>query len=1405
MKKLTLLLVLIFGFVGNKSFASHQSAADIYYDYISPLKYRVHLIIYRDCTGVNQGPSESISVYSPSLGQTATSGCNITLDTTGNGPTGVEVGDICPGIGTKCTNPSSLFNGYEEWHYSGIVDLPAVAKDWRFEWSSCCRNPAIDNIPQNGMTVYALLNNVDRPVNSSVRLSQKPIPYVCLNQPYLYINGPFDPDGDLINCINGFPLDGGQNCTNSAEDPYTHIFPYTLAAPLASSSTPAYSLSLTTGTASFTPNLIGAYVLNFRFFDIAANGDTLGMSMRDVQLNVANCVAPPPQPLYTLGYNVTNVVGGVLDTTGGVNTVTICPGVPLSFDVSAFTISGSNNLYGTANNAIATPGSSVSFSPPGAAVTGSYSWIPPGNASNNTLVFSFNDSTCTIAQPIVLKAFIIVKLIVLPGVSGGGPYNYCPGGDSVLLSATGAPGMNIWSWQALPSVTGNPNFSNANGQSTNIAPTGAPPGVMKIQVTGLPAITGCSNIDTIDVNIYDSLILSAGSDKSLCANDPVTLNGSTNKPNGVVLWTPNLFLNNGTIITPTCTPLASQEYELKYTDPNGCVARDTVNVVTNGVKPILNAISERDTVCPDIPFQLFSNASAQPCGISRFQCNANTPPSNYSVGNGNIANSNFSPFYRDFGSGFRTQYLYRASELKAAGMEAGIIKGIAFDVINNSTAAPLTQYRVKMGCTSLDEFGATGYVNGLPTVFSANTFNPTIGTTAINFSPNSEFFWDGSSNLVLEVCYSLPQFSGGLPSDVKSEITSYNSSIGASDLSNGCTLPSAVASIASVRPNTIFNSCPVSLFNYTWSPASAFNNNTLKDPTVQNGIVNTTTFTVTAVSATNSNCVSTDNVTVSLDLSGSVTATATPPHLCEPGLVTLTATPNASAPQYACGEENVNCIAGTNMIPAGTGNLSAIGVGPFTNFSQGSKTQWMFTPAELIGFGFSANSRIDSLGVNVVFNSGTAYNNFKIKLGCTKASNLSGLIGSSNFKTVYEIPTIAPVFGWNTFKFGQPFVWDGTSNLVVEFCFFNGGFGGGTDLAYSNTAPNIFEIEATSNDGGCDLPFVGNVNFTTSRTLRPDTRFYACQVAPKPFTYIWDNPIASGNDLYYNDSTKQTTQAYVPYNSSYQVSLLNRTGCKRSDTVQVQIVEHDITVSPTDTVLCPEDRFLAYAYPTGTDANPSLSWTPTSGLSNPNGLSTEIAPTASTLYSVIRSDIFNCKDTATVNVIVRNNPNVTITQGDSILIGYSSPTALNATGAYIYTWSPSWGLSTTNQANTTVSPTAPGYYYVYGIDTNGCRNTDSIWVDVNYRSPVFLANAFTPNGDGVNDFFGVTNLKFQKVQTFIIYDRFGNEVFNTIDSKGWDGKFRGKDLDMDTYYYFIKLVYPDGYIDTYKGDVILIR
>jgi gliding motility-associated-like protein len=1392
MKKLILILLAFVAFFN--SFGSHQAAADIYYDYISPLTYRVHLIIYRDCTGISQGSSEPMTAYSASLGACQ----SFTVDTTGF-VTGFEVGSLCPNVPSQCTNVNSTFKGYQEWHFSGEVILPAVAKDWEFSWNGCCRNSGILNMSPNGMSVWALLNNVARPINSSVRLLIKPIPYVCLNQPQVYLNGPYDPDNDSIHFESNWPFDShNSNCANITSAQVTYIAPYTYTVPLSCSAS-IYNVNAITGTAAFQPNALGQFVLGFRVYDIdRITHDTVGMIMRDVQINVVNCASPNP---------IGDTIGCINPNQYlGTNHLKACAGALVTFCAKGYSLSGSNNLHGMVD-LTPTPGATMTFSAPGAIVTGNFSWTANG-AGPHVLLVEFDDSTCTTAQPIVLKGYTTVIIDVLPGVSGGGPYNYCPGGDSLHLQSYGPPGMNIWSWQILPGQSGNPNFSNPLSNKTDAAPTQG----MFVEVTGLPnTLTGCPNKDTVYLNVHPAISLAPGGPYNICANENVTLNPvSSAGAGGAYTWTPATYLNNTNTLNPICTPLTAQNYTLNVIDPNGCKKSIQVDVNTIGIKPIIDVISEKDPVCAGEPFKLFASGSAQPCGLSATLCNGST--SNKTVGIGNVANGNFGPFLRDFNSAYRAQYLIRADELLQAGMVAGNIKGITLDVLTNNTSPAsdsLLNFKVKIGCTPKTALDATaGFTNGLTQVFSAFKFAPTVGNTIINFPTSGTYFWDGQSNLIVEFCYGQPNFGGGTPAEVNCSPTSYNSALLAQDFNAGaCSLPATFADVAALRPNFKFNFCKGPDFTYAWSPVNVFNNNTLANPTVTNGVQGSTTFGV-VVTGGNPACFETGSVSVQVDNSGSIDASVSNAHICDPGLVTLLGTPTATTvnPIYTCGDNKYTVSGASNLYNIGAGTVSAF-ISPFY-WSDGAKFQYVIPASELTAAGMNGGPyELNSLALNVLFKgSSLPYGNFSIKLGCTSSPNITGLTNIGDMKTVYSVANYNTTTNWNTFNFQNPFLWNGQSNLVVEICYFSGQYMGGDDIAVT-TSPLQLSYGVYSFDAGCDLPLTGTYTSMGTILSKPTTRITGSKCAPKPFDYVWQP------SLFVYDTTAQSTLAYVTQSGTYQVSLLNKTGCKRSDTVNVNIELHDVTVTPTDTSVCPGDVYPAFVTGTGTGLNPTYQWLPANAdLSCSTCTAVFITPTQNTIYSIIRTDEFNCKDTAFINSKLFPKANFIITNGDSIVVPYNSQVQLEVLcpidpnwSSMVYNWTPGWALSNPNIHNPNIQPTQSALYKVYGIDSNNCRTYDSIYVTVDQTNPVAMPTVFTPNGDGNNNKFRIFNYKFEKVQEFKVFTRWGQEVFSGNNNDGWDGTFNGQPMDMDTYTYLIRLAYPDGNVKTIKGDVVLVR
>ena len=93
---------------------------------------------------------------------------------------------------------------------------------------------------------------------------------------------------------------------------------------------------------------------------------------------------------------------------------------------------------------------------------------------------------------------------------------------------------------------------------------------------------------------------------------------------------------------------------------------------------------------------------------------------------------------------------------------------------------------------------------------------------------------------------------------------------------------------------------------------------------------------------------------------------------------------------------------------------------------------------------------------------------------------------------------------------------------------------------------------------------------------------------------------------------------------------------------------------------------------------------------------------------------------------------------------------------------------------------------------NSCVSQDSIKISV-LESLLDVPNAFTPNGDGINDEFRVV---FKSIKTYkiTIFNRWGQVVYQSNDpSKGWDGRIGGKPAAMGTYYYIIDATGTDTY------------
>ena len=165
--------------------------------------------------------------------------------------------------------------------------------------------------------------------------------------------------------------------------------------------------------------------------------------------------------------------------------------------------------------------------------------------------------------------------------------------------------------------------------------------------------------------------------------------------------------------------------------------------------------------------------------------------------------------------------------------------------------------------------------------------------------------------------------------------------------------------------------------------------------------------------------------------------------------------------------------------------------------------------------------------------------------------------------------------------------------------------------------------------------------------------------------------------------------------------------------------------------------------------------------------------------------------------------------GADVISCSKEPLSLKADGGKTYQWLPCTGLSDCTSPTPLVTPGMHDRYTVRVTDGNGCTDTASVLV--RYLDPakdVFIPNAFTPNGDGLNDTFKpLANIGIPGPHEVQIINRFGSKVFASGNPlTGWDGTTQGKPAPTGNYSYLIRIK-GEGKCATKNitGTVMLIR
>ena len=289
--------------------------------------------------------------------------------------------------------------------------------------------------------------------------------------------------------------------------------------------------------------------------------------------------------------------------------------------------------------------------------------------------------------------------------------------------------------------------------------------------------------------------------------------------------------------------------------------------------------------------------------------------------------------------------------------------------------------------------------------------------------------------------------------------------------------------------------------------------------------------------------------------------------------------------------------------------------------------------------------------------------------------------------------------------------------------------------------------------------------------------------------------VPNANNVHYNWSTGDTLRQIhktTITSQTYTVEAINDVGCMGSASINVH-VDSILVNTSRDTAICPASPAILSV---GVQGIGTINYVWSSGQRT---AAITVSPGANQNYTIVATDSLGCSATGNVSVTANNsihNLNVQITAvPDSALYpGDSVQLSVSGMRLMTFSWSPGINLND-SMIQAPISRALRGTdYCVMVSDSNNCRALVCRYINVGIPpSDIALPNAFSPNGDGVNDVYKVMPANGTIISALKIYNRWGELVYDG-DNDGWDGTVRGVLQPSDTYSSFITFyqkLYPE--------------
>ncbi len=736
---------------------------------------------------------------------------------------------------------------------------------------------------------------------------------------------------------------------------------------------------------------------------------------------------------------------------------------------------------------------------------------------------------------------------------------------------------------------------------------------------------------------------------TFCLGSNVTLTASsTASPAYTYTWNTATYTGSGMSAAQTganlaLTPTVAGTYVYTVTGVNAnCNNQVSQTVVVNPNPVITTAQASPAPICSGSTLNLV--AASVP-----------SVPGTAAIGTGTLSNTT-SSYPSPFGNyywGAKQQFLFTAAELTAQGLLPGNLTSVAFDITTAITTA-LTNYTISMKNTSVTQL-TTAFETGLSTVYSVPVYTPGTGLGYANNSITFQtpFNWDGTSNIVVEICFNNGSWTNNAAARYTVAFT------GACHWLNqdaaGVCAQTTGGTVSANRTNMMFGgnigTNLTSSLNWLWTSLGA------TTPTTTTVLTNNTTAAVTQpafqVKATN-------------PTTGCFTNALTNTVVVNPLPIV-----NAGVDQLICSNNATMPATLTASATFGTG-LNYVWSGPVTGVTNGTPFQIGATGTFVVT-GTDVNGCVDTDDVQITYSTIPAANagvDQAICLNQTATFNATGLAPYTWTMTNYANSGIsAPVSG---------------SSLVV-----------------TPTAPGTYTYQVNvQNSVGCTNNDQAVLTIYALPVVNAGVDQTICNASPVTLTatgaitYAW---VTTHPSL----SLSNATPFFPTQTATYTVTGTNINGCQNQDVVVVNVLPQPIVNAGQDQTICAGTPVILNA--TTTLASPTAVVSPftwTGGYAN----NSQFVPTSSQTLTVSVVGANGCTNQDQMSITVLALPTVNAGVDQTICTGTGA--TLNATGAASYVWN--------NNVTQGVPffPTASQIYTVTGVGANGCTNVDQVQVNV---------------------------------------------------------------------------------------------